>query len=232
MEVHSAHSLVKHLLRKSHLQKKQLDYSISLVLHKLQEQEISLVLDLSSHSMDVQRQLLGITTRLPSMYSVAKTMRLHNHSILLQQFSRTMVLLQILLLQEKKTTVQLSILLPLILLQEQLILLVLLRLQEQDLISLVVLYSQHLEQQKQSVLKKNLQVYSVYLQHPHLLVTLTDSAGMHHLLKVVYSLLVVELRKSPSTIMIVLLLYSHLQTMVLLPMLLQLTKITEALLIL
>ena len=103
---------------------------------------------------------------------------------------------------------------------------------EQDLNLVVVLYSQHLEQQKQSVLKKNLQVYSVYLQHPHLLVTLTDSAGMHHLLKVVYSLLVVELRKSPSTIMIVLLLYSHLQTMVLLPMLLQLTKITEALLIL
>ena len=103
--------------------------------------------------------------------------------------------------------VQLSILLLHYLLQEQLILLVLLRLQEQDLSLLLVLYSQHLEQQKQLALQKNLQVYSVYSQHPHLLVTLTDSAGMHLQLQVVYSLLVVELRKSPSTITVS---YTHL----------------------
>ena len=160
VEVHSVHSLVKLLLRKSHLQKKQLDYLILLVLHKLQEREIMLVLDLYLDSVDVQRQLLGITTKPLLMYSAQKTMVL---SVLLQQFWKTMVLSAILLLQEKRTMVQSSILLPHILLQEQLILLVLLRLHLLVDILVLVLYSQHQVQQRYLFLITNQLISSLLL---------------------------------------------------------------------
>ena len=201
VEVHSAHSLVKLLLRKLHLQKKQLDYLILLVLHKLQEREITLVLDLYLDSVDVQKQLLGITTRLPLMYSVLKTMVL---SVLLQQFWKTMVLSAILLLQEKRTMVQLSILLPHILLQAQLILLVLLRLQKQMSLLVLVLYSQH------QVLQRYLFLITNQLISSLLLVQL-QSLGLEIMLDLdLYSVSVDVSRKSPSTITTVLLLSSHL----------------------
>ena len=201
VEVHSAHSLVKHLLRKSHLQKKQLDYLILLVLHKLQEREIMLVLDLYLDSVDVQRQLLGITTKPPLTYSALKTMVL---SVLLQQFWKTMVLSAILLLQEKRTMVQLSILLPHILLQAQLILLVLLRLQKQMSLLVLVLYSQHQVQQRYLSLITNQLISS-------LLLVQLQSLGLGIMLDLdLYSVSVDVSRKSPSTITTVLLLYSHL----------------------
>ena len=52
---------------------------------QIREREILLVLDLSSHSMVVPRQLLGIATKIPSTYSAAKTMVL---SLLLQRSGR------------------------------------------------------------------------------------------------------------------------------------------------
>ena len=160
VEVHSVHSLVKLLSRKLHLRRKQLDYSILLVLRKLQEREIMLVLDLYLDSVDVQRQLLGITTKPLLMYSAQKTMVL---SVLLQQFWKTMVLSAILLLQEKRTMVQSSILLPHILLQAQLILLVLLRLHLLVDILVLVLYSQHQVQQRYLFLITNQLISSLLL---------------------------------------------------------------------
>ena len=194
-----------------------------LVLHKLQEQEITSVLDLYLDLVDVQRQSLGIITRLQLMYSVAKTMV---SSMLLQQFWKTMVSSAILLLQERRTMVQLSILLLHYLLQEQLILLVFLRMQKQMSLLVLVLYSQHQVQQKYLFLIMKQLISSLLLVQLH-------SLDLEIILDLdLYSELVDVLRKSPLTITIVLLLHSHLQIMILLSHLLYLTKITEALLIL
>ena len=122
--------------------------------------------------------------------------------------------------------VQLSILLPHILLQEQLILLVFLRMQKQISLLVLVLYSQHQVQRKYLFLITNQLISSLLLVQLH-------SLDLEIMLDLdLYSVSVDVSRKLPSTIMIVLLLYSHLQITVLLQMLLQLPKITEALLIL
>ena len=128
--VHSVHSLVSFLVEKVTFAEEATGLFDIVGVDKLQEREIMLVLDLYLDSVDVQKQLLGITTKPLLMYSAQKTMVL---SVLLQQFWKTMVLSAILLLQEKRTMVQSSILLPHILLQAQLILLVLLRLQNKCL---------------------------------------------------------------------------------------------------
>ena len=100
--------------------------------------------------------------------------------------------------------VQLSILLPHILLQAQLILLVLLRLQKQMSLLVLVLYSQH------QVLQRYLFLITNQLISSLLLVQL-QSLGLEIMLDLdLYLILVDVSRKSPSTITTVLLLYSHL----------------------
>ena len=155
---------------------------------------IGLVLDLYSPLM-VELRRSPSTTTIPQSSRLVQTIKVS--LLLLDLLSITAVLLTH-LQRVFRTTVQLSILLPLMLLLVLLILLVSLRLQEQDLSSAVVLYSQHLVQQRQSPLMKNLQVSSDSLPLPQVLVILTDSAGMHPQLQVLCSLSVVESKKSPS----------------------------------
>ena len=182
-----------------------------LVQQYLRERETLLVLDLSLHSMVVPRQLLGITTKIPSTYSAAKTMVL---SLLLQRFWKTTVSSPILLLQVNRITVQLSILLPHIH-TEQSILLVSLRLQERETLLDLDLYSQHLVQSKLLLLITNRLIYSLSLVQPH-------SADLETLLDLdLYSVSVVVSRKSPSIITTIQFLYTQELITVLLPTLLQ-----------
>ena len=211
VEARSAHSLVRLWSRKLHSRKKQQLYTMLLVQQFLRERETLLDLDLSSHSMVVPRQLLGITTKIPSTYSAAKTMVL---SLLLQRFWKTTVLLQILLLQVNRITVQLSILLPHIH-TEQSILLVSLRLQERKTLLDLDLYSPHLVQSKLLLLITNRLIYSLSLVQLH-------SADLETLLDLdPCSLSVVVSRKSPSIITTIQFLYTQELITVLLPTLLQ-----------